>query len=592
MSDAPAPTIAARLGAVALAEPRPYDPLWVGVFLDAAGADALSDAADPATLDGFPLHVTLWYGTGPADERQWARVLAALDECASYLESLSGQVAGTGTFDNADQQVVIAIPSVPGLDELRATIVERLSWQGLPAGDPHGWVPHVTLGYRDPGSTEPLPVVPITVLTFDRLSVAWGDRTVDLPFANEMATAVYTEPAKLSAGDGLRAWQPLRLATGKRPDAEWVPCLPVPGTYSHPWYGDLTFTAESHARAVQHVKDKTYQDSIPVNAEHDLATSGAVGWIDDARVNSAGAVDVFVRWTTRGMDLLSGDRFRFVSAEYMYEWTDPVDDARYTDIICGLAICTRPYFKPSVLKPIPTAGEKLAASEPTLSRVLSQPANPAGGDSMADEPSTTTAPPAESAPAADDQTVKALTDQILVQLGKDAKITDPVVKEFVEKVARERIELESKARDEAQRAQTLAEQNAILRVENRVKAFTDEVMGRSSSNNVAYVGHIPDMVRMCCSLADKFGESSWELEHYKLVNRAHAEQIAAGSLFKEIGIGRGAENTATAEDQANALAREIVARTPGKTQAQAFVEVLNSNPSLKAQLARERRGGR
>ena len=201
-------------------------------------------------------------------------------------------------------------------------------------------------------------------------------------------------------------------------------------------------------------------------------------------------------------------------------------------------------------------------------------------------PTTTTT----EAPVVGDDDVKQLTERILAEMGGTAKITDPVVQQFVEKAARELAEARSVAAQAKEQALTLSQQNAVLQAQNRVKTFTDEVMGNGPHSGIRYAGEIADHVRMLCSLANTYGDTSWEVEHYKKTNRSLAEQIKAGSLFKEIGTGRGGADALTAKDQIDAEARELMKINPNLTEAQAFTQVLNNNAELRAAHARERRG--
>lgn len=194
-------------------------------------------------------------------------------------------------------------------------------------------------------------------------------------------------------------------------------------------------------------------------------------------------------------------------------------------------------------------------------------------------------------PGVTDDAVKQLTERILAEIGGEKSVSSPVVTSLIERMATEMAEREARTTKAEAEAKRLSEQNAVLVVQNRVKAFTDEAMGRSPDNGTAYSGDIPDIVRMFCSLAERYGEKSWEVEHYKTLNRAHAEQIKAGSLFRELGTGRGGEQTQTAYDQIDAMAREL-AKDKGITHQQAFAQVLEHNDELRAAHARERRGGR
>src|SRR4051794_3584877 len=81
--------------------------------------------------------------------------------------------------------------------------------------------------------------------------------------------------------------------------AEWIPFLPKPGRYEHPKFGDVNIDTARNQRMVDSVQNKVYQDKVPLDLEHDLKASGAVGWISDARMNADGSGDAFVEWTDR-----------------------------------------------------------------------------------------------------------------------------------------------------------------------------------------------------------------------------------------------------------------------------------------------------
>ena len=133
---------------------------------------------------------------------------------------------------------------------------------------------------------------------------------------------------------------------------EWAPFLPKAGVYGHPTHGALDFSPETYTRIIDNFKSGRYQDRIPVNAEHDPKASGAVGWVTDMRLNDDTSIDARVEWNDRGKALIQGDRFRYVSAELLKTWSDPVSGEAFRDVATGLAICTNPYFKESVLRPL------------------------------------------------------------------------------------------------------------------------------------------------------------------------------------------------------------------------------------------------
>lgn len=213
------------------------------------------------------------------------------------------------------------------------------------------------------------------------------------------------------------------------------------------------------------------------------------------------------------------------------------------------------------------------------------------------EPTTNPAPIEESpttpAPADDEQTPTPeapMADEENKETPTPVAASDPTVA-LTEQTVREFGEM--KRRLEASE-KTLADTQAALAVERRekrLKTFSDEVRGRSDQNDIPWIAGpsgLEGKVQMLMDLAEKFGEGSAIVRQYIDENRAAAAQQKQSNLFKELGTSRGSEGT-SAYDRVDSQAKELARQNPGKTHEQAFNEVLNSNPSLRAELARERR---
>lgn len=102
------------------------------------------------------LHVTLVYlgkTSGPLDAVSDA--VAAIPGLHAPLE---GKVGGVGIFgDNGKGHPSIALPSVPGLTELRQAVAQALTAAGVDYGRDYGYVPHMTIGYADPDAQKTKP---------------------------------------------------------------------------------------------------------------------------------------------------------------------------------------------------------------------------------------------------------------------------------------------------------------------------------------------------------------------------------------------------------------------------------------------------
>lgn len=372
-----------------------------------------------------------------------------------------------------------------------------------------------------------------------------------------------------------------------------VPLLPIPGTYEHPAYGELDLSPERIAQFVQNHNARIYQKHIPIDAEHETKLSGALGYLGDAQIEADGSVTASVEWTARGEALVGGGGFKYVSPEWYEEWTDPAAGARYEDVLIGLAITTRPFFKESALPP-------LVAKEP-------------GG--AATEAHTPIEPPVSSKEQPMDLTeekvneqeaklvgetgpevithdeVKVITESIMAELteqfGEKPSISDPVVREFVEKAAKEVASLRAKATQSERTAAELQITNARLVEQYELRFFSEEVRGRSDANNTPWVGPIDDHVRMCRALAEKFGRESWELATYIQTNRAFAQQLKSSQLFKELGSSHTTPSGLGAYDRIEIKANELRRQNPGMTFEKAFDEVLTTDHDLRAAYGRE-----
>lgn len=126
------------------------------------------------------LHVTLAF-LGDT-EGPLTAVRDALLSVAGVHAPLEGQVGGVGLFaDNGEGHPSIALPSVPGLVELRVDLTEALSDAEIEYGRSYGYQPHMTVAYRETASP-PLLEHLGKELHFDSLWIVRGDvERIELP---------------------------------------------------------------------------------------------------------------------------------------------------------------------------------------------------------------------------------------------------------------------------------------------------------------------------------------------------------------------------------------------------------------------------
>ncbi len=539
-------------GATVFAEP--HTGLLVAAWLDPETAAALAVAGgEPAEQ----LHVTLCYTPAPAggwDELTVARALAAIERASYGTPALRGQAAGTGRFlanpTSDGQDVWYASVDMPGLAELRQAVYGELCMAGVEPSSAHGYTPHITLSYLDPDTPSPGELTAPVDLAFAALTVMVGEaRRVEIPLATPQL-ALY---AVRDGGERpvLHTYLPVTFAEVP----EWGPFLPVPGTYHHPIYGTLDYTTAYYEELIANFKAGVYQDRLPVNAEHDPQSSGAVGWITDMRLAESGAIEVKVEWNERGRKLLEEERYRYVSAEIYPGWADPVNPELIYDVAIGMAITTHPYFKERVLPP-------LAASEAVLTRDAGETGKEHDMGNSEPQVQTEQTPETPAVPSAP----------------KQPEEMTPL--EMNEQVLREFRELQAKVTEQQRTITKLSEANATLVKDGHRKAFTDEVKGRSDGNATPWLGDVEQHVAMLCDLAETFGTDSERVRQYIDQNRAHAERMKVSDLFRKFGTGLAPEGSIQAK--IDAAASQLMSQRPELSRPQAVTEVLKQNPQLYA----------
>lgn len=316
---------------------------------------------------------------------------------------------------------------------------------------------------------------------------------------------------------------------------EWIPLLPTPGVYPHPTYGPVDLSADTVGEYVRNFGAGVYGQRIPVDLEHDLPLSGAMGYITEVRTNADGSADARVDWNERGRQVLTEDRFRYVSPTLRREWADPVSMKTHRNVIVGAALTTRPYFKEQSLRPL------IAASEPVESRQ--------GGQSMSDTTQTQNPTP--------EQEAKAIVDQ-----------------SFGEKLA-----LAEKANADLLVKFTESE-TARKAAEDRIAALESAAQDREFREKLAGCSDVDARIAELKALPVELREG--------YITRAQAERDArkAGLNFRETGTD--ALGEASAEARLTAAAGEIRKSDPKLTPEQAFAEAGRQNPTLYAQMRAER----
>ena len=231
------------------------------------------DVATKLAVDGgLPpekLHITLVYlgpdATTTLDrtevEQALNAVLSAADEDEDTEEAAAGQsdsdnikgvFNGVARFtatedpDGSGTPIVLTLDA-PGLDDFRADLAEGLHAILDFPEDTHGFVPHCTIQYVQGSDTDPIPLPPppMVDVTFDSVTLAWGDPSV----AANLTTMPLAGTA--DAGDDVEAPAPAGATPPAMGLATDLPLGATGGSVTDkPWDGSASrFNDDQYKRA-------------------------------------------------------------------------------------------------------------------------------------------------------------------------------------------------------------------------------------------------------------------------------------------------------------------------------------------------------
>jgi 2'-5' RNA ligase len=166
--------------------------VMVAFMLPASARVRLARMAREAGLTDVPpgeYHVTLAYlgeMDAIADKRE--AVQTVVNYYAESMPPVVAKISGMGRFSETHREgmdAIYASVDSPQLPAFRQGLVDALVDMGVPVAMDHGFTPHVTLGYiPEEADTPNLRVRPVDV-TFDRLTLAWGDEMTNVDMMTE-----------------------------------------------------------------------------------------------------------------------------------------------------------------------------------------------------------------------------------------------------------------------------------------------------------------------------------------------------------------------------------------------------------------------
>ena len=154
----------------------------VAIVLPVAAEDAIQLAV-PQGLAPGDLHLTLASLGNATDQPPGAfwEVAAALKGALPTLQAVQGTLQGPGRFaQEGKPDCLYASVDAPALQVLRDQVMAALLAAGVAPATDHGFTPHITLAYAEPG-TERGDIRPSGPITFSSVALWWAGERVTFP---------------------------------------------------------------------------------------------------------------------------------------------------------------------------------------------------------------------------------------------------------------------------------------------------------------------------------------------------------------------------------------------------------------------------
>jgi len=144
--------------------------------------DAAQKLAVPGGLAPDVIHLTVAY-TGDAADVDAGR-LASVAQALSARPAVAGTVSEHARFTGgSDGDVIVALVDSPDIDALRRDAEAALADQGIALPSEHGFTPHMSICYQDPGDPDPVGRIESFPVTFGSVTATHGDQRTTYPFS-------------------------------------------------------------------------------------------------------------------------------------------------------------------------------------------------------------------------------------------------------------------------------------------------------------------------------------------------------------------------------------------------------------------------
>ncbi len=161
-------------------------------------------AASLTVPDGLPadeMHLTVVYTGDAADVDR--KTLKTIAKELAKRPPIEASASGHARFTGGKTDVIVALADGSAIEDLRRDAMGALAAAGVAVPRDHGYTPHLTLRYAEPGDPDPVGRLDSRPLNFAGISAVHGKKRTDYPFKDPLpaqAREAYAAGWALSGG--------------------------------------------------------------------------------------------------------------------------------------------------------------------------------------------------------------------------------------------------------------------------------------------------------------------------------------------------------------------------------------------------------
>lgn len=115
------------------------------------------------------------------------------------------------------------------------------------------------------------------------------------------------------------------------------------GSWYHNLYGDISINPDDNELFVKNFNENVRGQDLPIDVDHKRGE--AAGWIKKLMNRGKEGLFAVIEWTKLGEQLIKDKIYKYVSADFDFEYNHPENGNKYKNVLNGASLVNYPFLK-------------------------------------------------------------------------------------------------------------------------------------------------------------------------------------------------------------------------------------------------------